>query len=122
MPDGVDSRFSWAGFFSQWAFISDAAGGADLDRVLRWAPPVCSDLGDRGVAIARRLLGGTRAPWVAAWLFLALNWIEQDYFSPQATAMVLVGAVWCWPRAARDPPRARQPLAHAPPADRPGRA
>ena len=41
-------------------------------------------------ALARSMLGGTRAPWVAAWLFVGLNWIEQDYFSPQATAIVLL--------------------------------
>ncbi|MGH3588850.1 MAG: hypothetical protein ACRDQ0_21280, partial [Pseudonocardia sp.] len=41
-------------------------------------------------ALARSMLGGHRAPWAAAWLFLGLNWIEQDYFSPQATGVVLM--------------------------------
>ncbi|MFV1134919.1 hypothetical protein QML35_27265, partial [Klebsiella pneumoniae] len=41
-------------------------------------------------ALARSMLGGHRAPWAAAWLFLGLNWIEQDYFSPQATGIVLM--------------------------------
>jgi len=36
------------------------------------------------------MLGGSRAPWAAAWLFIGLNWIEQDYFSPQATGIVLL--------------------------------
>lgn len=94
VPVGVDSRFSWAGFFSQWAWIGDAAGGPPLDLVLRWAPPVIALLWATGVyAVATHLLDGRRAPWVATWLFLGLNWIEQDYFSPQATAMVLSLAV-----------------------------
>ena len=116
VPVGVDSRFSWAGFFSQWAFLSDAAGGVDLDGVLRWAPPVFALIWATAVlVIARRLLGGTRAPWVAAWLFLALNWIEQDYFSPQATAMVLVGMVWVLvlgPLATRRVPGSRWKMQH----------
>jgi O-antigen/teichoic acid export membrane protein len=94
LPHGVDSRFSWAGFFSQWAWIEDAAGGVHLDAVLRWAPPVIVAIWAVGVyAIARPLLAGTRGPWVAVWLFLGANWIEQDYFSPQATAIVLLIAV-----------------------------
>ncbi|WP_018334297.1 hypothetical protein [Actinomycetospora chiangmaiensis] len=110
VPTGVDSRFSWAGFFSQWAFLSDAAGAGptDLDGVLRWTPPVVALVWSLAVLVlARRLLGGTRAPWAATWLFLGLNWIEQDYFSPQATAMVLVGVVWVLvlgPLAARRTP------------------
>ncbi|MDL5160135.1 hypothetical protein [Actinomycetospora termitidis] len=90
LPVGVDSRFAWPAFFAQWAWISDAAGGLTLDGVLRWTPPVVVAVWALSVhAIARPLLGGTRAPWVAVWLFLGTNWIEQDYFSPQATAMVL---------------------------------
>jgi hypothetical protein len=94
IPAGVDSRFSWAGFFAQWAWVQDAAGGQDLDTVLRWAPPVIVAIWATGVyAIARPLLDGVRGPWVATWLFCGFNWIEQDYFSPQATAIVLMLAV-----------------------------
>ena len=52
-----------------------------------WFPPFVVTVWTIGIyALARSMLGGTRAPWVAAWLFVGLNWIEQDYFSPQATA------------------------------------
>ncbi|GLZ50614.1 hypothetical protein [Actinomycetospora sp. NBRC 106378] len=118
VPTGVDSRFSWAGFFSQWAFLSDAAGAGttDLDAVLRWTPPVVALVWSLAVLVlARRLLGGTRAPWAAAWLFLGLNWIEQDYFSPQATAMLLVGVVWVLvlgPLATRRVPGSRWRVRH----------
>jgi hypothetical protein len=90
-PDGVDARFYWPAFFAQWAFFRDAGGASQLDTVLRWFPPVIVMVWTIGIyALARSMLGGTRAPWVAAWLFVGLNWIEQDYFSPQAMGIVLM--------------------------------
>jgi hypothetical protein len=90
-PPDVDARFFWPAFFAQWAWFRDAAGATELDVVLRWFPPVVVLVWTVGVyALARSMLGGTRAPWVAAWLFVGLNWIEQDYFSPQAEGIVLM--------------------------------
>jgi hypothetical protein len=89
--EGYDARFYWPAFFAQWAFFRDAAGATQLDEVLRWFPPVVVGVWAIGIyALARSMLGGHRAPWAAAWLFLGLNWIEQDYFSPQATGIVLM--------------------------------
>lgn len=101
VPAGIDARFSWAGFFSAWAWMGDAAGSGGgpgpytaLDGVLRATPPVVALVWAAAVyVLAAQLVGGRRTPWAAAWLFLGLNWIEQDYFSPQATAMVLLLAV-----------------------------
>lgn len=94
LVQGVDARFSWGGFFALWAWIRSAAGVPDLDVVLLWAPPVYVAIWAAGVfAIARSLLGGMRAPWVATWLFCGANWIEQDYLSPQATGITLCLAV-----------------------------
>jgi hypothetical protein len=91
LPQGIDARFFWPAFFAQWAWFRDAAGAAQLDVVLRWFPPLVVLVWATGVyALARSMLGGTRAPWVAAWLFVGLNWIEQDYFSPQAIGIVLL--------------------------------
>ena len=91
LPGGIDARFFWPAFFAQWAWFRDAAGSADLDAVLRWFPPAVVLVWTIGVyALARSMLGGSRAPWVAAWLFVGLNWIEQDYFSPQAEGIVLL--------------------------------
>ncbi|GEL16723.1 hypothetical protein [Pseudonocardia asaccharolytica] len=90
-PTGIDARFFWPAFFAQWAFFRDAGGATQLDEVLRWFPPVVVGVWAIGVyALARSMLGGTRTPWVAAWLFVGLNWIEQDYYSPQATGIVLL--------------------------------
>ena len=90
-PPGVDARFYWPAFFAQWAFFRDAGGATQLDTVLRWFPPAVVAVWTIGIyALARSMLGGTRAPWAAAWLFVGLNWIEQDYFSPQATGIILM--------------------------------
>ncbi len=90
-PTGVDARFYWPAFFAQWAWFRDAAGVDQLDVILRWFPPVIVAVWAIGIyALARSMLGGTRAPWAAAWLFVGLNWIEQDYFSPQAIGIVLL--------------------------------
>ncbi|MBV9922828.1 MAG: hypothetical protein JOY78_18520, partial [Pseudonocardia sp.] len=90
-PAGVDARFYWPAFFAQWAFFRDAGGATQLDTVLRWFPPAVVTVWTIGIyALARSMLGGTRAPWAAAWLFVGLNWIEQDYFSPQATGIILM--------------------------------
>ena len=90
-PTGVDARFYWPAFFAQWAWFRDASGTDQLDIILRWFPPVVVMVWAIGIyALARSMLGGRRAPWVAAWLFVGLNWIEQDYFSPQAFGIVLL--------------------------------
>ena len=86
-----DARFSWAGFFSLIAMITKAAGMPTAIPLLNWAPVVFSGLSVLGVrALALSALGNRRASWLAPWIFLAANWTEQDYFSPQATAMVLL--------------------------------
>ena len=90
-PQGLDARFSWPAFFAQWAWFRQAGGADQLDEVLRWFPPAVVTVWAIGIyALARSMLGGTRAPWAAAWLFVGLNWIEQDYFSPQATGICLL--------------------------------
>lgn len=123
-PQGIDARFYWPAFFAQWAFFRDAGGATQLDTVLRWFPPAVVTVWTIGIyALARSMLGGSRAPWVAAWLFVGLNWIEQDYFSPQATGIVLMVTVLTfalgplatrrtdpagvpgWPRPQEDAPR-----------------
>ncbi|WP_245617326.1 hypothetical protein [Amycolatopsis taiwanensis] len=86
-----DARFSWAGFFSLVAMITKAAGLPNAIGLLNWAPVVLSGLSVLGVrAMAVSALGNRRASWLAPWIFLAANWTEQDYFSPQGTAMVLL--------------------------------
>ncbi|HJQ47589.1 MAG TPA: hypothetical protein VJ870_14920 [Amycolatopsis sp.] len=88
---GYDARFSWAGFFSFIAMVTKAAGIPSAIPLLNWAPTVLAGLMVLGVrAFAVSALGNRRASWIAPWIFLVGNWTEQDYFSPQATSMVLM--------------------------------
>ncbi|HVW44791.1 MAG TPA: hypothetical protein VHC18_25930 [Amycolatopsis sp.] len=88
---GYDARFSWAGFFSFVAMITKASGIPNAIPLLNWAPTVLAGLMVLGVrAFAVSALGNRRASWIAPWIFLVGNWTEQDYFSPQATSMVLM--------------------------------
>ncbi|SDO73676.1 Membrane protein involved in the export of O-antigen and teichoic acid [Nakamurella panacisegetis] len=90
-----DTRFSWPGFFAVAAFIGRAAGISDVSVMLAWAPVVLTGLATLGMrSIATAVFGHRRIAWVATWLFLLGNWSEQDYFSPQGTAFILlIGAL-----------------------------
>jgi len=86
-----DARFSWAGFFSLVAMVTRAAGLDNALPLLNWSPVVLAGLAVLGVrALAVSALGNRRAAWIAPWIYLVANWTEQDYFSPQGTAMILM--------------------------------
>lgn len=86
----LDARFSTPGFFAFIAFVMKAAGQHDIEPLLRWAPPVTNLLYLVPYALILRTLRATwRAKWFAAWLFVAANWVGQDYLSPQAFAYLL---------------------------------
>jgi hypothetical protein len=88
---GYDARFSWPGFFSLMAFVSRASGRTDAVPLLNWAPLVLAGLATLGMrALARQVLGDSRAAWIATWLFVLAEWTEQDYFSPQAVTYVML--------------------------------
>jgi hypothetical protein len=89
IPD-VDARFYWPGFFTAIGALVGMAGWHNAIPLIRWAPVV----GDAICAvlvfgIARAALPGRRQAWLVVWGFVLLNWIGQDYFSPQAFAYIL---------------------------------
>ncbi|MEW2356187.1 hypothetical protein [Spirillospora sp. NPDC029432] len=86
----LDARFSTPGFFAFIGFLMEAAGQKDIEPVLRWAPTVTNLLYLLPYVLILRVLRATwRAKWLAAWLFIAANWVGQDYLSPQAFAYLL---------------------------------
>ncbi|GAA2611030.1 hypothetical protein [Paractinoplanes durhamensis] len=90
----IDARFSWPGFFSWWGMLTDAVGAHRLAQVANWWPLACAFLTAALVwRLARALDAPYRAAWYAAALVSVLNWIEQDYFSPQSTGFLLSLAV-----------------------------
>jgi hypothetical protein len=90
----VDARFSWPGFFTTAAAYVGMNGWRSALPVLRWAPVVSNLLYSLPIfVIAKLSLRSTRTPWIVVWLFVLLNWIGQDYFSPQGFAYFLFLAI-----------------------------
>jgi hypothetical protein len=84
-----DARFSWFGVFSAAGMAARAMHVGTL-WFLRWAPLAFEVLYLVPVkALANVSLKSSRAQWAALPIFLAGNWIDQDYFSPQAIALFL---------------------------------
>ena len=86
----IDAYFSWAGFFAGAATISEAAGLSSPLSLARWMPAAVNILAlPLVLLLVRSLTNDVRRIWLAMWLFGALNWINQDYFAPQALDYLL---------------------------------
>jgi uncharacterized membrane protein len=97
--ENFDARFSWPAFFALTAFLARAADMDSVVPMLDWAPVALAGM----ATLAMHFLAGAvfrtgplsalarkRAVWLATWIFVAGNWTEQDYFSPQALCYVLL--------------------------------
>jgi len=116
---GLDARFSWPGFFALAAFVMKATGVHDIEPILHWAPVADQLLYLLPlVLILRALRINWRARWLAAWLFAVVDWVGQDYFSPQAFAylfyLAVIGILLTWFRPTGRPgiwlARRRRPI------------
>ncbi|GHH67029.1 hypothetical protein GCM10017673_13540 [Streptosporangium violaceochromogenes] len=113
----LDARFAWPGFFALVAFVTKAAGVTDLTTIMRWTPLLSNLLYLLPfVLILRQVVATTRARWFAALLFVIVQWIGQDYLSPQgftyAIYLAFVAIVLRWfgkvePRGQTAPPKGR---------------
>lgn len=87
-----DARFSWPGFFSGAGVLTELTGvpgGATF--WIRWAPVVLTlAYLPSLLVIGRATLRGWRAPWIGLIVFVFVDWVGQDYFSPQTVAFVLM--------------------------------
>ncbi len=98
---GLDARFNWPGSFALGALITSVSGVDSARTFLRWAP-VLFNLAYLAPLrlIARSLTTDERVRWIALWIFVAANWVHQDYFAPQAETyflyLVLVAVVVRW--------------------------
>jgi hypothetical protein len=119
---GLDARWSWAGFFALAAFWVGSGEREVLTPVLTAAPMVSNVLYLAAFAVLLcSLRMSWQARWLAGWLFCMLNWIGQDYFSPQGWTFFLyllfVGFLIRWFRAPEAPgrefPRFLRPAAGA---------
>lgn len=86
-----DIRFSWPGFFSGTALLSASFPASAPFAVLAWAPAMLGVLSGLSVYfVAHRLYPHSRVAWMASGLFVALDSIGQNYFSPQGFSLSLV--------------------------------
>ncbi|MGV9670999.1 hypothetical protein ACWDPV_10430 [Gordonia sp. NPDC003504] len=89
LPDQINARFSWAGFFAMSAHVKVVGGIDDLTPVLLWAPFVAGVVVSFGIyAIAIAITGRARLAWVSVLLYHGFNWYQQDYYSPQSMAII----------------------------------
>jgi len=104
----IDIYHNWPGFFAFGAWYSRIAGLNSPLAYASWAPVyfnllICLELG----FVFRSLPVTARARWFGLFLFVAGNWVGQDYFSPQALAFVLslgaFGMVLTWLQVDRPP-------------------
>jgi hypothetical protein len=91
---GVDIYNGWPGLFAVTAWFSDLTGVPPI-AIAHWFT-VCFHLGFALMVYAvARAWGLDRMPAVAAvFLVMSLNWVAQDYFSPQATAILFSAAIF----------------------------
>jgi hypothetical protein len=85
----LDVRMSWPAMFAAAGMMAKAIGVSTL-WFLRWCPLALNlvDLIPLKV-IADTCLRTSRARWAVLAIFLASNWIDQDYFSPQGINVFL---------------------------------
>jgi hypothetical protein len=94
VPAGVDARFSWPAFWGAGAQLVALAGVPDARTFLVLAP-LFSALVDLPalLLVGRVVTGSRRWAWAAVFAGMLTNWYQQDYFSPQATALTCYLAV-----------------------------
>jgi len=89
----VDVYNQWPGFFAAMAWCSSVARVDPVD-LAHWFTPVVDVLIAVLVgALALAFRFGMRVALIAAMLAQLLNWVGQDYFSPQAIALTMTIAV-----------------------------
>ncbi len=91
----LDARFSWPSFFAGAALIQQATDTPVL-WLVRFAPVVVNLVAAAAVLLLGRVCGvSVQRCRTAALVFVLLNWVGQDYFSPQAIGFVVYLAIIC---------------------------
>ena len=81
---------NWPGFFAGGALLTDFSGQSDVLQIASWAP-VVFNLSTVIVLryVFRGLTRNRTLIWLGLMFFLLINWVGQDYFSPQAVGLIL---------------------------------
>lgn len=90
MDPSVDIYNRWPGFFASSAFLGETIGLRDALDYAAWAEIGFALLNVVTVlAIARALSRNPRVYWTATLVFVLANWVNQNYYSPQAFGYTL---------------------------------
>lgn len=86
----VDIYNRWPGFFASSAFMGEVIGLRDALDYAAWAEIGFALINVVTVlAIARAISINPRVYWTATLVFVLANWVNQNYYSPQAFAYTL---------------------------------
>jgi hypothetical protein len=81
----IDAYHNWPGMFILASAMAGAVGLTDFTPLALWAPVWFNLLYLPPLfVLLSALTDDRRAVWLAIWLFYLMDWIGQDYFSPQA--------------------------------------
>jgi len=90
VDDRVDIYQNWPGFFALGAWFDRLAGQSNPLRYAAWVPVYIDLIALLAINLSLRALAiPWRARWLALYIFVACNWVGQDYYAPQAFAFVL---------------------------------
>ncbi|MGH8891129.1 MAG: hypothetical protein ACRDV3_15380 [Acidothermaceae bacterium] len=93
VASGVDIYQGWPGLFAATAWFSKVSGVAPM-TIAHWFTPAMHLMLVALVIVMARTWGARPIVAVTASFFVeSLNWVGQDYYSPQATALVLAVGV-----------------------------
>jgi hypothetical protein len=86
----IDIYNRWPGFFASSAFLGEVIGLRDALDYAAWAEIGFALMNVVTVlAIARAISKNPRIYWTATLVFVLTNWVNQNYYSPQAFAYAL---------------------------------
>lgn len=101
---GIDIYNSWPGLFATTAWFSDLTGVPAIDIAHWFTPPFHLAVAGLMYAVARAWRLPPLRALTATFLVVSLNWVEQDYFAPQAVAIILTLALLILMGLSRDRP------------------
>jgi hypothetical protein len=90
VDEHLDIYQNWPGFFALAAWFNQVAGVGSATQYAAWAPVYFGLLTVLVLGFALpALTASVHVRWLTMFIFVAANWVGQDYFSPQALAFVL---------------------------------
>lgn len=97
----IDAYFNWPGFFTLAASLAHVAGFSSIEPFASLAPVYFNLLYLAPLyVIMRTATKDRRVVWLGLWTFYLLDWIAQDYLSPQGLVfflhLVVVAAALRW--------------------------